>query len=137
MGKYTGDAGSGRPVDWSPLDDSDPVPGDPDGVADLGTWCGNLSELLATASNQLGGVCVDQFWKSGAGENFADLLASVAARCKQAAFRFGEARTVYGTSTTDRYAGLLSSQQAEASKALDKAQSARSEIQTLLSQRAG
>ncbi|MBS2552652.1 hypothetical protein KGQ19_37930 [Catenulispora sp. NL8] len=120
-----------RPSDWQPLADTDPTPGDLGEIADLGAWSGTLADRLDATADQLGQTCVDEFWNSAAGLEFKHLVDSVAARCRQAAYRFRTAADTYGTTTGTGYAVALAGFQSAAGKSLLKAQVARDDITNL------
>ena len=63
-----------RPADWSPLADTDPVPGDPVEVAALGGRFQATADEIASAVRRLRTMCTDEFWDSGAGASFRILL---------------------------------------------------------------
>lgn len=44
---------SSRPVDWSPLAGSDPVPGDPDRVEQLGSHYQRVASAISDAATKL------------------------------------------------------------------------------------
>lgn len=114
--------------DWEPLADSDPTPGEPDGVAGAGRFCADTYTLLTSIADRLGSVCTDDFWKSDAGLEFSTLVTSVATRARAASYRFQEAAGAFGTNVDTGYAGALSSAQSTADSAYNKARSAQDEI---------
>lgn len=114
--------------DWEPLADSDPTPGEPDGVAGAGRFCADTHTLLTSIADRLGSVCTDDFWKSDAGLEFSNLVTSVATRARAASYRFQEAAGAFGMNVDAGYARALSSAQSTADSAYTKARSAQDEI---------
>ncbi len=123
----------GRPADWWPLAEADPVPGDPVEVAALGRRLAATADEIESAAQRLRTMCTDTFWDSGAGEAFrarsvatAGKLAAAFGRYQAAAAAIGSDPADYAPSTGNRpnYAGALDQAQALSLSALAPAQDA-------------
>lgn len=123
----------GRPVDWSPLSDTDPVPGDPVEVAALGQRLAATANEINSAAQRLRTMCTDTFWDSGAGEAFRARSVATAGKLAAAFDRYQAAATAIGSDPADsapstggrpNYAGALDQAQALSLKALTPAQDA-------------
>jgi hypothetical protein len=123
----------GRPADWSPLTDADPVPGDPYEVAALGRRFRATAAEITAAAKRLRTMCTDQFWDSGAGTAFRDRSDATAGKLDKAHARYAAAATALGTDPGDaapstavrpNYAGALAQAQRLSERALPPAQDA-------------
>jgi hypothetical protein len=123
----------GRPVDWSPLSDTDPVPGDPVEVAALGQRLAATADEISSAAQRLRTMCTDMFWDSGAGEAFRARSVATAGKLAAAFDRYQAAATAIGSHPADsapstgrrpNYAGALDQAQALSLRALTPAQDA-------------
>ncbi len=123
----------GRPVDWSPLSDTDPVPGDPVEVAALGRRLAATADEISSAAQRLRTMCTDTFWDSGAGEAFRARSVATAGKLAAAFDRYQAAATAIGSDPADsapstgrrpNYAGALDQAQALSLSALTPAQDA-------------
>jgi hypothetical protein len=123
----------GRPVDWSPLAVSDPVPGDPVEVAALGRRLAATADEISSAAQRLRTMCTDTFWDSGAGEAFRARSVATAGKLAAAFDRYQAAAVAIGsdpadatpsTGTRPNYAGALDQAQALSLRALTPAQDA-------------
>jgi hypothetical protein len=132
-----------RPTDWSPLADSDPVPGDPYEVAALGQRFQATAQEITAAAQRLRTMCTDTYWDSGAGEAFRQQSVQTAGKLAAAFDRYDAAAKALGTdpadsspSTTARpnYAGSLDQAQALSLQALPPAQDAATTQRITLSQ---
>jgi len=133
----------GRPPDWQPLADADPVPGDPYDVAVLGRKFRATAELIASSSKQLKTMCTDEFWDSDAGAAFRQRSDDTAGKLSKAHARYAAAATALGTDPGDaapstparpNYAGSLEEAQAQSARALPAAQDAAATQRTVMSQ---
>jgi len=122
-----------RPADWSPLADTDPVPGDPVEVAALGGRFQATADEIASAVRRLRTMCTDEFWDSGAGALFRQRSAETAGKLEAARSRYAAAASALGTDPSDpspstgsrpNYAAALAQAQDLAEGALHAAQAA-------------
>jgi hypothetical protein len=137
----------GRPTDWTPLADADPVPGDPYEVAGLGQRFQTTAQEITAAAQRLRTMCGDVYWDSGAGEAFRQKSVETAGKLSAAFDRYAAAARALGTNPADsspstaarpNYAGALDQAQAISLRALHPAQDAATTQQTTLSRlRAG
>ncbi len=123
----------GRPADWSPLAEADPVPGDPEEVATLGRRFRATAAEIDRAAARLRTLCTDEFWESGAGAAFRRRSDDTAGKLARAYARYHAAATALGTDSGDaapstsaspRYAGALNQAQRLSAQALASAQDA-------------
>ncbi len=135
-----------RPADWSPLADSDPVPGDPYEVAALGQRFQATAQEINAAAQRLRTMCTDTYWDSGAGEAFRQQSVQTAGKLAAAFDRYDAAARALGTdpadaspSTTARpnYAGSLDQAQSLSLGALTPARDAATTQRITLSQLSG
>ncbi|MBV9794661.1 MAG: hypothetical protein JO016_12055 [Actinobacteria bacterium] len=133
----------GRPADWSPLADGDPVPGDPDEVAALGRRFRATAAAIEQASERLRTMCTDEFWESDAGVAFRSRSVDTAGKLAKAYDRYHAAATALGTDPGDtsgssaaspRYAGSLQHAQQLSRQALTSAQDAAAAQRQAMSQ---
>ncbi|HEX3514973.1 MAG TPA: hypothetical protein VHT26_13320 [Trebonia sp.] len=120
-------------MDWSPLSDADPVPGDPVEVALLGQRLAATADEINSAAQRLRTMCTDTFWDSGAGEAFRARSVATAGKLAAAFDRYEAAATAIGRSPADsapstgrrpNYAGALDQAQALSLSVLTPAQDA-------------
>ena len=132
-----------RPADWSPLAQTDPVPGDPQEVAALGRRFEATAAEIAAAVRRLRAMCSDEFWDSAAGAAFRQRGAETAGKLNAAYARYGSAATALGTDAADpspstaarpNYAAALAQAQELAARALPAAQAAARSQQVTMSQ---
>lgn len=110
---------SHRPVDWSPLVGSDPVPGDPDRVEQLGRHYQRVALAISDAAAKLRRIAEHQDMRSEAVEAFRDSAREVAEDISRAHERYdGVGRALTG------YAPELRDAQSESAAALVQAQAA-------------
>ena len=135
-----------RPADWSPLAGSDPVPGDPYGVAALGQRFQATAQEINGAAQRLRTMCTDTYWDSGAGEAFRQQSVQTAGKLAAAFDRYDAAARALGTDPADsspstaarpNYAGSLDQAQALSLQALTPAQDAAATQRITLSQLSG
>src|SRR6516162_3003854 len=132
-----------RPADWSPLAQTDPVPGDPQEVAALGRRFEATAAEIAAAVRRLRAMCTDEFWDSAAGTAFRQRGAETAGKLNAAYARYAAAATALGTDAADpspstaarpNYAAALAQAQELAARALPAAQAAARSQQVTMSQ---
>jgi hypothetical protein len=129
-------------MDWTPLADADPVPGDPYEVAVLGRRFQATAQEITAAAQRLRTMCTDVYWDSGAGEAFRQQSVQTAGKLAAAFDRYSAAAKAMGTDPADsspstaarpNYAGTLDQAQAISMRALQPAQDAATTQQTTLS----
>lgn len=132
----------GRPTDWAPLADTDPVPGDAYEVAVLGRRFQATAQEISAAAQRLRTMCTDVYWDSGAGEAFRQQSVQTAGKLAAAFDRYSAAAEALGTDPANpspstgarpNYAGALDQAQAISLRALQPAQDAATTQQTTLS----
>jgi hypothetical protein len=106
--------------DWWPLSDADPVPGDPETLAALGSHMADAAAEIERMANLLPRICTTETWDSDAGEQFRVRAASTAASVGRTHRRFftvarALGRSIYGGSA---YAARLQEHQEKAAAAL-------------------
>lgn len=113
-------------IDWSPLADQDPVPGDPDEVARLARRYGDTAASILRQASNLRRLASDtgQGWDADAGRAFASHAEGLADRLGKAHDRYAAAAAALGG-----WVGPLREAQFEASAALTQAQAADAEMQ--------
>ncbi|MDT9698811.1 hypothetical protein [Streptomyces sp. P17] len=85
-----------RPKDWSPLYDSDPIPGDPDEVAKLGKELRGMADEIEKQARNIKALASVDGWNSEAGRAFHELAGDTAGRLKKAYDRYDEAASAAG-----------------------------------------
>ncbi|MFD5516099.1 WXG100 family type VII secretion target [Streptomyces sp. NPDC127066] len=112
-----------RPRDWTPMYDSDPVPGDPHEVARLGKELRGMAEEIDKQARNIRALASVDGWDSDAGRAFHETAGDTAGRLKKAYDRYDEASKALGTQVrdgeSDEYAGELHRAQRMADGALD------------------
>lgn len=115
---------SGRPSDWTPLYDSDPVPGDPYEVARLGKKLRGMAEEIDKQARNIKALASVESWDSDAGRAFHEVAGDTAGRLKKAFDRYDEAADALGTKVREgeskEYASELHRAQRMADKALEE-----------------
>ncbi|AKZ57375.1 hypothetical protein SAM23877_4330 [Streptomyces ambofaciens ATCC 23877] len=86
-----------RPKDWSPMYDSDPVPGDPYEVAQLGKELRSMADEIDKQARNIKALASVDGWDSDAGRAFHEIADDTAVRLKNAYDRYDEAATAMGT----------------------------------------
>jgi hypothetical protein len=133
----------GRPADWSPLADTDPVPGEPEEVAALGRRFRATAAEIGQTAERLRTMCTDEFWDSDAGAEFRTRSVDTAGKLAKAYGRYHAAATALGTDSGDsagstpanpRYAGSLQHAQQLSLQALTSAQDAAAAQRQAMSQ---
>ncbi|MBV9013135.1 MAG: hypothetical protein JO272_14000 [Pseudonocardiales bacterium] len=116
---------SRRPVDWSPLAGSDPVPGEPDRVEQLGRHYQRVAAAISEAARKLRRIAEHQDMRSEAVEAFRDRAREVADDISRAHERYdGVGRALTG------YAPELRDAQSESAAALVQARRAEDDLTT-------
>ena len=95
-----------RPVDWSPLAASDPVPGDPHEVHALSRELKAVAAEIHEQTQRLTTLCTDDYWQAEAARTFRDTATSTATKLQKAYQRYEAA-----TEALDHYAPVLEAQQ--------------------------
>lgn len=108
-----------RPVDWSPLAGSDPVPGDPGRVSSTGTRCRNAAAEIRQQVAALRRLSTADGWEAEAAEAFRSAGNDAAGKLEQAEARYA---TVAGALLA--YAPALEAAQDRSLAALLEAQAA-------------
>ncbi|MEV6796464.1 putative T7SS-secreted protein [Streptomyces sp. NPDC051320] len=113
-----------RPSDWTPMYDSDPVPGDPHEVARLGKKMRGMAQEIDKQARNIRALASVEGWDSDAGRAFHETAGDTAGRLKKAYDRYDEAATALGTKVrdgeSDEYAGELHRAQRMADRALEE-----------------
>ncbi|MGH3875105.1 MAG: putative T7SS-secreted protein [Pseudonocardiaceae bacterium] len=116
---------SHRPVDWSPLAGSDPVPGDPDRVEQLGKHYRRVASAISDAATKLRRIADHQDMQSEAVDAFRNTARDVADDISRAHERYdGVGRALTG------YAAQLREAQSESAAALVQAKQAEKDLGT-------
>lgn len=127
---------SGRPSDWTPLYDSDPVPGDPYEVARLGKKLRGMAEEIDKQARNIKALASVESWDSDAGRAFHEVAGDTAGRLKKAYDRYDEASIALGTKVREgeskEYASELHRAQRMADKALEEFRKAETEQKSAL-----
>ncbi|WP_434596257.1 putative T7SS-secreted protein [Streptomyces sp. A5-4] len=110
-----------RPADWSPLYDSDPVPGDPDEVARLGKKLRGMADEIDKQARNIRALSSVDGWDSDAGRAFHDTAGDTAGRLKKAYDRYDEASNGLGTKVVDAESSEYASELYRAQRMADKA----------------
>ncbi|MFD4599114.1 putative T7SS-secreted protein [Streptomyces sp. NPDC058464] len=102
-----------RPKDWSPLYDSDPVPGDPYEIAKLGKKLRGMADEIDKQARNIRALASVDEWDSDAGRAFHEIAGDTAGRLKQVYDRYDGAAGAVGTKVredggeSDEYASEL------------------------------
>jgi hypothetical protein len=112
----------GRPADWWPVSDTDPVPGDPETLATFGRKMRDVATAIGQLADTLPRLASSQEWDSDAGEAFRTKARSFAATVGKSRGRFLAVATALGTSpyAGSGYAAALQSCQDEAGAQLKR-----------------
>ncbi|WP_217245620.1 putative T7SS-secreted protein [Streptomyces sp. AC602_WCS936] len=115
-----------RPKDWSPMYDSDPVPGDPYEVARLGKELRGMADEIDKQACNIKALASVDGWDSDAGRAFHEIAGDTAGRLKDAYDRYDEAAIAIGTKVQEgggessEYASELHRAQRMADKGLEE-----------------
>ncbi|GGW33396.1 hypothetical protein AB0E64_22500 [Streptomyces caelestis] len=96
---------SGRPRDWHPVADSDPIPGDPDRIATLGRQLRKTAEELERQIRNLKAVSEVDSWDSKAGNEFRAKAKGNVKKLEAALKRYDTAADALGTRVTEMDGG--------------------------------
>ena len=128
-----------RPADaeWSVVGyDQDPVPGDPEMVAEIGSDLRDMADLIERQAHEIEVVASVREWQSKAAEKFRDNAHDAVKDLRKAYHRYDVAATALGTDTHGTgYAAELWQAQKSADSALRSAQNAHGDQQSLHRQR--
>ncbi|GHJ01278.1 hypothetical protein TPA0906_31430 [Streptomyces olivaceus] len=91
----------GRPHDWHPVADNDPVPGDPDQVAALGRQLRKTADELERQIRNLKAVADVDSWDSEAGKEFRGKAKGNVKKLEAAFKRYDTAADALGTKVTE------------------------------------
>jgi uncharacterized protein YukE len=108
-----------RPIDWTPLADSDPVPGDPDEVERLAARYGRTATAIETAAEKLRSIASADGWVGKAAVEFRDQARGTADSVERAYDRYHETSVAL-----TNYAPSLATAQTNSAKALEEARCA-------------
>ncbi|MGH3693492.1 MAG: RHS repeat-associated core domain-containing protein [Pseudonocardiaceae bacterium] len=114
---------SRRPVDWSPLAGSDPVPGDPEEIERAAKSLADMAEEITRQAANLRKLATAEGWDADAGRTFADSAGDLAGQLKKAHGRYATAG-----GALKRYAPELRHAQSIADTALADAKQAQTTI---------
>ncbi|MCX2927354.1 putative T7SS-secreted protein [Streptomyces sp. NEAU-W12] len=115
-----------RPKDWSPMYDSDPVPGDPYEVARLGKRLRGMADEIDKQARNIKALASVDGWDSDAGRAFHEIAGDTSGRLKKAYDRYDEAAVAMGTKVQEgdgespEYASELRRAQRMADKGLEE-----------------
>ncbi|MFE9253328.1 hypothetical protein [Streptomyces sp. NPDC007088] len=87
----------GRPSDWAPVADRDPVPGDPDRIASLGRSLRRTADELERQIRNVKAVAAVDAWDSEAGREFREKAHGNVRKLEAAFKRYDTAADVLGT----------------------------------------
>ncbi|MGW0135242.1 hypothetical protein [Streptomyces sp. NPDC003299] len=92
---------AGRPRDWHPVADSDPIPGDPDRVASLGKTLRKTADELERQIKNLKAVAEVDAWDSKAGKEFREKAKGNVKKLEAAFKRYDTAATAIGNAVVE------------------------------------
>ncbi|MGW0824224.1 putative T7SS-secreted protein [Streptomyces sp. NPDC002845] len=92
---------SGRPRDWHPVADADPIPGDPDQVATLGRQLRKTANELERQIRNLKAVAEVDSWDSKAGKEFREKAKGNVKKLEAAFKRYDTAADALGARVTE------------------------------------
>ncbi|MFJ8198005.1 hypothetical protein [Streptomyces sp. NPDC096152] len=96
---------TGRPRDWHPIADSDPVPGDPDRMAALGKQLRKTADELERQIRNLKAVAEVDAWDSKAGKEFREKAKGNVKKLEAAFKRYDTAATAIGSEVVEEGGG--------------------------------
>lgn len=112
-----------RPVDWSPLRDGDPVPGDTATIRDLATHLLGVAESIRTENTRMSALDAGEIWDSDAAVTFTELQEKLPPDLELAATRYENV-----ANALFRWEGSLGGFQSRADTALARAKEAQDDI---------
>jgi hypothetical protein len=89
----------GRPREWWPLSDTDPVPGNAETLAGLGQQMANAAAEIESMAAALPKLSASELWDSASGQQFRNKAATTATGIGKAHGRFRAVATALGSST--------------------------------------
>uniref|UniRef100_A0AAU3I3R2 WXG100 family type VII secretion target n=1 Tax=Streptomyces sp. NBC_01393 TaxID=2903851 RepID=A0AAU3I3R2_9ACTN len=92
---------AGRPRDWHPVADSDPIPGDPDRVAALGRQLRKTAEELDRQIRNLKAVVDVDAWDNKSGKEFREKAKGNVKKLEAAFKRYDTAATAIGSEVVE------------------------------------
>ena len=92
---------AGRPRDWHPVADSDPIPGDPDRVAALGRQLRKTAEELDRQIRNLKAVVDVDAWDNKSGKEFREKAKGNVTKLEAAFKRYDTAATAIGSEVVE------------------------------------
>ncbi|MFJ4920137.1 putative T7SS-secreted protein [Streptomyces sp. NPDC088725] len=110
-----------RPTEWHPLHESDPVPGDPEGVAKLGRELRKMADEIDKQAKNIEALSSVDGWDSDAGRAFHDIADGTSGRLKRSYERYDEASKAVGTKVMEGESKEYASELHRAQKVADKA----------------
>lgn len=116
---------AGRPSDWHPVADNDPVPGDPDRVAKLGKKLRKTATELERQIKNLKAVAEVDSWDSKAGREFREKANGNVKKLEAAFKRYDTAADAFGSEVTEvggRYEDKLHAKPKNYASDLNRAQ---------------
>jgi hypothetical protein len=116
----------GRPKDWHPVADKDPIPGDPEGVATLGRQLRDTAAVIQQQIKNLQAVAEVTAWDSDAGTEFRKTAKGTVGKLEAAFKRYDAAAHALGTRVGDQHTHNYASQ---LNHAQEKADAARKDAQ--------
>ncbi|MER5969218.1 hypothetical protein ABT112_05630 [Streptomyces sp. NPDC002055] len=93
--------GSARPRDWQPLADTDPIPGDPDRLEELGRTLRRTADELERQVRHLKAAAEVDSWDSDAGKEFREKAKKCRGRLEDAHKRYETAADAIGDRIVD------------------------------------
>ena len=112
-----------RPVDWAPLADSDPVPGDPLTIDSLVTHLEGIASTIRDQMARFTAIDAGEVWDSDSADKFIEMQGKLPPDLDLVATRY---EGVAGALST--WSGALADAQGEADQALIDAQAAQDDI---------
>lgn len=91
----------GRPRDWHPVAESDPIPGDPDRLASLGKTLRKTADELERQIKNLKAVAEVDAWDSKAGKEFREKTRGNVKKLEAAFKRYDTAATAIGSAVVE------------------------------------
>ncbi|MEV0529413.1 hypothetical protein AB0I66_38950 [Streptomyces sp. NPDC050439] len=92
---------AGRPRDWHPVADSDPIPGDADRVANLGKKLRKTADELEKQIRNIKAVSEVEAWDSKAGKEFREKAQGNVKKLEAALKRYDTAADAFGSEVTE------------------------------------
>ncbi|GAA3087667.1 hypothetical protein ACFQ0X_19520 [Streptomyces rectiviolaceus] len=92
---------AGRPRDWHPVADSDPIPGDADRVANLGKKLRKTADELEKQIKNIKAVSEVEAWDSKAGKEFREKAQGNVKKLEAAFKRYDTAADAFGSEVTE------------------------------------